>query len=226
MSEKCVMVRDLHKHFESGRGITQVLNGVNLDIDKGSSLAVTGPSGSGKSTLLNLLGGMDFPDSGKILINNEDISTYDLEELARFRRQKIGFIFQNHFLLPQCTLLENALLPTLANGQVGDDQIERARSMLNKLGLNDRMDYFPGQCSGGECQRAALVRAVVHKPDLILADEPTGALDQKNAEELVELLLEMIGEYQLTLIVVTHSKKVAEKMGRWLELQSGQLNFN
>jgi ABC-type lipoprotein export system ATPase subunit len=207
-----------------GSGL-KVLRGVNLDVAGGESLAIIGPSGSGKSTLLNILGTLDRPDEGRVGLAGEDLSTLDDERLARVRNRKIGFIFQSHHLLPQCTVLENVLVPTLAEGakdlRVGAE--ERARRLLQRVGLEARVSHRPGQLSGGERQRVAVVRALINQPKLVLADEPTGALDRQSAEQLGALLVELNREEHVTLVVVTHSLELARGMGRILELRDGLL---
>jgi len=201
------------------------LRGVNLTVHEGESLAVVGPSGSGKSTLLNVMGALDRPTSGTVFFDNQDLSTLNEEELARFRNREIGFIFQMHHLLPQCTVLENVLIPTL----VGDDRrshSEReaeALRLLERVGLTHRLHRRPGALSGGECQRVAVVRALINKPRLLLADEPTGSLDRVSAENLAELLLELNKEQGVALVVVTHSSELASRMARRFALVGGQL---
>ena len=201
-----------------------VLRGTQLSVASGESVAIVGPSGSGKSTLLNLLGTLDTPDSGSVWFEGRDLTGLSAKELATLRNRRIGFIFQNHHLLPQCTVLENVLIPTLAErGIAPAAAVERAKQLLDRVGLRHRIDHTPGQLSGGERQRPAVVRALINEPALLLADEPTGALDRASAGEITRLLTELNLKDGLTLIVVTHSADLAGLMGRAVELRDGQL---
>lgn len=200
---------------------TTILSGINLVVSSGETVAIVGPSGSGKSTLLNIIGTLDKPTAGNIFFNSRDITGLKDKELAGLRNKKIGFIFQQHHLLPQCTVLENVLLPTLVSGLPG--QSERAGELLNKVGLSGHLTHLPSQLSGGEQQRVAVVRALINQPDLILADEPTGSLDQKNSENLGKLLVELNIDNRVTLIVVTHSLDLAAKMKTAYSLNEGAL---
>jgi len=200
-----------------------VLKGVSLRLGPGESLAVVGPSGSGKSTLLNIIGALDRPTSGKVVLDNRDLALLRDEELAVIRSRQIGFVFQLHHLLPQCTVLENVLVPTLAVGGATEEAQSRARRLLERVGLSERLSYRPGQLSGGERQRAAVVRAMINRPRLLLADEPTGQLDRTSAQNLAALLAELNREEGVTLIVVTHSAELAGRMGRVMELRDGTL---
>lgn len=199
-----------------------VLKGVNLRVKAGETLAIVGPSGCGKSTLLNLIGALDSPTSGGIVFGDQDLQKLSGAELARFRNRSIGFVFQLHHLLPQCSALENVLVPTLVNKEA-DRPRERAIRLLDRVGLGERLSYRPGQLSGGERQRVAVVRALINQPSLLLADEPTGSLSREGAEDLARLMLELNREEDMTLIVVTHSEAVARMMDRILELSDGQL---
>jgi len=202
----------------------RVLAGIDLDVRAGESLAIVGASGSGKSTLLNLIGTLDRPTAGRILLDGRDLATLSDDALARVRNREIGFVFQLHHLLPQCTALENVLLPAIAGtGRLPHGTEERARRLLARVGLADRMHHFPGQLSGGERQRVAVVRALINAPRLLLADEPTGALDRRSAEALADLLVELNREERVALIVVTHAWPLARRMGRVLELRDGTL---
>ena len=202
-----------------------VLREVSLELAGGDSIAVIGPSGSGKSTLLNIMGTLDQPTSGRVWLDGRDLSLLDDRQLARIRNRQIGFIFQAHHLLPQCTVLENTLVPTLAEkgGPGRDGAAERAEKLLQRVGLGQRLHHRPGQLSGGERQRVAVVRALINQPKLLLADEPTGALDRASAQGLGQLLVELNREEKVTLIVVTHALELARQMGRVLELCDGQL---
>ncbi len=206
-------------------GALLVLNEVSLDLTRGESLAIVGPSGSGKSTLLHIIGTLDRPTSGSVALNGQDLSGLDDQQLAAVRNRQIGFVFQSHYLLPQCTVLENVLVPTLACAEAAarDGASERAGRLLKRVGLGERMSHRPGELSGGERQRVAVVRALINQPQLLLADEPTGSLDQTSARELGQLLLELNREEGVTLIVVTHARELAQRMGRVLELKEGRL---
>lgn len=202
-----------------------VLRDVSLSITAGESVAIVGPSGCGKSTLLNILGTLDVPDQGDYTFDGTSIAGSTPAQLAALRSEKIGFIFQLHHLMPQCTVLENVLLPTLALKAKPDAASlqQRAESLLKAVGLQDRLGWKPAQLSGGERQRVAVVRALINQPKLILADEPTGALDEKNAESLTSLLLELQQTTGTTLVMVTHHPAQAERMGRTLKLHEGIL---
>ena len=216
-------LENVYKQYESeDSSPVKVLKGISLTVKRGNSIAIVGPSGCGKSTLLNILGSLDSPTSGNIQLDGQELANLSEPELATVRNQKIGFIFQSHHLLPQCSVLENVLVPTLAEkGKASFDAIERAKQLLERSGLEHRLTHRPSQLSGGECQRVAVVRALINQPSLILADEPTGALDYSNAEAMTELLVKLNLEDQATLIVVTHSSELAAKMGATYKLQNG-----
>ncbi len=211
---------------EPGSGnVVPVLRDVSLNIQAGESVAIVGPSGCGKSTLLNILGTLDVPDQGEYILDGHALSGSSPAELATLRSEKIGFIFQLHHLMPQCSVLENVLLPTLALKTKPDAATlqKRAEGLLRSVGLQDRLSWKPAQLSGGERQRVAVVRALINEPKLILADEPTGALDEKNAESLTNLLLELQRTTGTTLVMVTHHPAQAARMGRTLHLHEGSL---
>ena len=204
-----------------------VLDDLNLTVNEGETLAVVGPSGSGKSTLLNIIGALDRPTSGNILIEGTNISTHDDKALSQIRNRKIGFIFQFHHLLPQCSVLENILIPTLVNEESLQEKAEaKALQLLQRVGLADRIHHRPGQLSGGECQRVAVVRALINEPILLLADEPTGSLDQHSSESLANLLIDLNREEGTTLVVVTHSADLASRMDRKFLLEGGKLKLS
>jgi lipoprotein-releasing system ATP-binding protein len=210
---------------EAGTNAVSVLRGLSLEVARGESLAIIGPSGSGKSTLLNIIGTLDRPASGEVTLAGQDLNRLDDRQLAAVRNRQIGFVFQAHYLLPQCSVWENVLVPTLAGK---DDALRRtapgrAERLLKRVGLDGRMSHRPGQLSGGERQRVAVVRALINQPQVLLADEPTGALDRASAEQLAQLLLELNREEGVTLIVVTHALDLAHKLGRVLELRDGVL---
>jgi ABC-type lipoprotein export system ATPase subunit len=202
-----------------------VLRGITLSIAPGESLAIVGPSGSGKSTLLNIMGTLDRPTSGRMLLEGRDLADANDEALAAVRNRRIGFVFQLHHLLPQCTALENVLVPTLAPGATRRpaDAEADAHRLLARMGLEDRLTYRPGQLSGGERQRVAVARALINKPAILLADEPTGSLDRASAEDLAAILAELNRADGVTLVVVTHSSALASQMGRRFELKDGRL---
>lgn len=200
----------------------EVLRGVSLRVSAGETLAVTGPSGSGKTTLLQIIGALDRPDAGGVRVNGRELGGLEEEARSVFRNREVGFVFQTHHLLPQLTALENVLVPAWA-AQADDVRNARAHELLKRVGLSDRIHHFPGQLSGGERQRVALARALVMSPGLVLADEPTGALDQAAAHALVDLLLELNREEHATLIVVTHAEACAARMGRRIALRNGLL---
>lgn len=216
-------LENVYKQYESEDcSPVKVLKGISLTVKRGNSIAIVGPSGCGKSTLLNILGSLDSPTSGNIQLDGQELANLSEPELATVRNQKIGFIFQSHHLLPQCSVLENVLVPTLAEkGKASFDAIERAKQLLKRSGLEHRLTHRPSQLSGGECQRVAVVRALINQPSLILADEPTGALDYSNAESMTELLVKLNLEDKTTLVVVTHSTELAAKMGATYKLQNG-----
>ncbi len=202
-----------------------VLKGIDLKIDAGQSLVIVGPSGCGKSTLLNIIGGLDHPTSGRVLFDGRDLATLGDHELARIRNRDIGFVFQLHHLLPQCTVLENVLVPTLAGreGLAGKAARARAEALLDRVGLKDHMSHRPGELSGGQRQRVAVARALINEPKLLLADEPTGSLDEATSDGIAELLIQLNRDDGVTLVVVTHSSKLASRVGDVVELHSGLL---
>jgi len=219
---KMLKVGNLSKSF----GNQLILDNISFDIEKGSTAAIVGPSGSGKTTFLNIIGTLDQADSGKVFFNNQDISFMSEKERSLFRNKHIGFIFQMHFLLPQCTVFENVLIPTLSY-TVKTEKLEaqqRAEYLLEKIGMIQHRNKLPGQLSGGECQRTAFVRALINQPELILADEPTGSLDEENAAILSEELILLNKEFHTTLIVVTHSLLLAGKMDMTWHLHNYKLN--
>jgi len=218
---------DVSKRYESptSDGSVPVLREITLEIGRGESVAIVGPSGSGKSTLLNIMGTLDRPNTGQVLLDGRELNQLDDIQLAAVRNREIGFIFQSHHLLPQCTVLENVLVPTLANNDTAlhNGAVERAKQLLEKVGLGARHRHRPGQLSGGERQRVAVVRALINRPKVLLADEPTGALDRASAQNLAELLVQLNREEGVTLIVVTHALDLAKRMSRVLELRDGKL---
>jgi lipoprotein-releasing system ATP-binding protein len=209
----------------SGAAALSILTGVDLRVERGESVAIIGPSGSGKSTLLNIIGTLDRPDAGSVSLDGQELTKLSELDLAEVRNRQIGFIFQGHHLLPQCSVLENVLVPTLASKDktLRASAPERARKLLDRVGLGARLDHRPGQLSGGERQRVAVVRALINEPVLLLADEPTGALDRASAENLGQLLVDLNRERSLTLIIVTHALDLAGRMQGRFELREGRL---
>ena len=224
MSKTLVEVRGVSKSFRTGDHKVRVLDEVQMSVAAQESVAIVGPSGSGKSTLLNLLGTLDQPDQGTIVIDGKNLAMMAGDELARFRNRNIGFVFQSHHLLPHLTVLENILVPVLAQAsEVGEEILLRATQLLQRVGLADREKHLPGRLSGGERQRVAVVRALINQPRLILADEPTGALDRVSAAEVGRLLLELNREHGITLVVATHSEELAARMDRIISMENGTL---
>jgi len=218
----------LVKHFNppAGGELVPLLRGIDLVVEAAETIAVTGPSGSGKSTLLNIIGALDRPSSGNVVIAGRNLSELDDAQLAHMRNQEVGFVFQLHHLLPQCTVFENILVPTLPFGAKGDrkDASDRAARLLKRVQLSNHADHLPAQLSGGERQRVAVVRALINRPKLLLADEPTGSLDHASAEALVDLLIELNREEQVAIVMVTHARDLAQRMSRVFELRDGLLH--
>ncbi len=211
------------KRYRSGTKAVDVLRDVSLTLTAGESAAIMGPSGCGKSTLLNVLGGLEPPDSGAVRLGDEAPYELDDQGLARFRNRRVGFVFQEHHLLPQCSVLENVLIPTLVGGGDGAEPA-RAMSLLERVGLKDRLTHRPGELSGGERQRVAIARSLINGPTLLLADEPTGNLDEATAHRIADLLKEIQADTQTILVVVTHSAEIAGRFGRQMSLANGALN--
>ncbi|MEP6668913.1 MAG: ABC transporter ATP-binding protein [Chthoniobacter sp.] len=219
-------IRNLTKTYRApdGGDAVDVLRGVDLQMAAGETLSIVGPSGSGKSTVLNVIGALDQADAGEVLVDGRDIEKLNKNELAAYRSTTVGFIFQLHHLLPQCTILENVLVPTLAVPKPQREAARgRAEELLEAVGLKHRLNHRPGELSGGERQRVAVARSLINEPKLLLADEPTGALDRVNAAKLVDLLVELNRTRKVTLIMVTHAPELAERMARVLELVDGKL---
>lgn len=219
---------DVARRFASADGSAspvQVLRDVCLSVEQGQTVAIVGPSGSGKSTLLNIMATLDRPTTGRVLIDGKDVQSLPDSELTATRRNRIGLVFQSHHLLPQCTALENVLVPTLA-GSARESRHEtaaRARQLLERVGLGTRLSHRPGQLSGGQRQRVALVRALINEPSLLLADEPTGSLDRQSAAELADLLMEINAERRVAIVLATHSAELARRMARVFEVRDGRL---
>jgi lipoprotein-releasing system ATP-binding protein len=216
-------VEHLDKDYPTPGTPLSVLRDVNLEVQRGEAVAVMGPSGSGKSTLLHILGTLDRPTRGSVRLGDQDPFALSEPKLADFRNRSIGFVFQDHHLLPQCSVLENVLIPTLAGNDDHAKTKEWALKLLDRVGLSDRLNHRPAELSGGERQRVAVARALIHHPPLLLADEPTGNLDRVKADEIGRLLLELHREEQTILVVVTHSRRLADLLPRVLVMDDGRL---
>jgi len=216
-------VKNIAKEYPTRGEPLVVLREVSLELSAGENVAILGPSGCGKSTLLHILGTLDEPTSGTVKLREQDPFELNEPQLAEFRNRNIGFIFQDHHLLPQLSVLENVLLPALAEGSPSSEQIDRARDLIERVGLAPRIDHRPAELSGGERQRVAAARALIHNPILLLADEPTGSLDRTNAQAIGDLLLDLQQQENTMLIVVTHSSELAKQMSRRLDLDDGRL---
>ncbi len=221
--DKLIVGRDLNKSFQNGGIRIDVLQGVNSDLHVGETVAIVGPSGIGKSTLLHILGTLDRPDSGTLLFKGENVFDYDDTKLAQFRNRTVGFVFQFHHLLPEFSALENTMMPGLINGLGKAKASKAAEQILVRVGLQDRLHHRVGKLSGGEQQRVALARALVLKPAILLADEPTGNLDQMNSDQVHRLLLDLNHELSMTLMVVTHNMELASYMSRRVTIVGGRL---
>ena len=220
-----LIVENVGKEFVAGDRALVVLRDVSFQLAKADNLAIVGPSGSGKSTLLGIIGTLQKPSSGRVLFDGQDTAELTGDRLAEFRNRQVGFVFQDHHLLPQCSVLENVLVPTLAGGPTSQQSMDRARLLLSRVGLEDRLLHRPAELSGGERQRVALARALINRPGLLLADEPTGNLDRTTAAAVGRLLLELQQQEEMMLILVTHSLPLAELMNRRVELDEGTLKL-
>lgn len=219
-------VSDVHKSYPTPGGELAILTGASFSLERGEAAAIMGPSGSGKSTLLYILGALEPPTSGRVTLDERDPHTLGEREQAAFRNQHIGFVFQDHSLLPQCSVVENVLAPTLVAASGTADprrDAARARELLARVGLSDRLDHRPAELSGGEKQRAALARALIRNPTLLLCDEPTGNLDRSSADAVSALLLELHAAARTILIVVTHSRALADRFPIRYEMDAGRL---
>ena len=224
MTTKSVLeARQVQKSFQQGPATLHVLQGIDVAINAAERLAIVGASGSGKTTLLQILGGLDRPTNGQVLVDGRDIHSLSERERGELRNQALGFVYQFHHLLPEFSALENVAMPLLVRRMPTGEAKDRAREILTRVGLGQRLEHRPHQLSGGERQRAAVARALVTQPKLVLADEPTGNLDGKNAEQVFELMLELNRERQTSLVVVTHDLRIAARMDRALEIEGGKL---
>ena len=217
-------ILNIEKSFIQANGSRlTVLKDINLNSKRGEFISITGASGSGKSTLLHLIGNLDLPDSGKILYDNKNIFEYDSEEKSFYRNKVVGFIYQFHYLLPELSVLENISMPYLLNKFDKDTAFSKSKDLLKKIGLQDKVDYFPEQLSGGERQRIAILRSLINEPNIILADEPTGNLDIKTGEMVFNLFKDLVKEFNLTAIVVTHNEELARTSDKIYRLEDGIL---
>ena len=227
MNKSIINCRGLSKFYHDGQTQIHVLNKIDFTVDKGARIAIVGPSGSGKSTLLHLLGGLDKPTSGQVLIENTDWQAVPERKRCQLRNQKLGFIYQFHHLLPEFSAIENVAMPLLLGNQTASQASGKAQELLSVVGLNDRLHHKPAQLSGGERQRVAIARALVHNPDCILADEPTGNLDHATALNIFKLMADLNETLQTALVIVTHDIELARRMDCVLHLQEGKLSdFN
>ena len=218
-----LQMRDMCKDYPMGKTVTRVLKNVNLDVSEGDYLAIMGPSGSGKTTLMNLIGCLDVPTSGSYLLGDREITKCSGKELADVRNKEIGFVFQSFHLLPKLTALDNVALPLLYGGVKKEERRERARAALETVGLSDRVDHRPDQLSGGQCQRVAIARAIVGKPRLLLADEPTGALDSASGAQVMELFQQLHADGS-TIIMITHDRGIAHHADTIMTIKDGILS--
>ena len=219
---------DIFKTYASNENVGEklvVLNGVSLEVQKGSITSIVGSSGSGKSTLLHILGGLDKADSGTVLWGEKNLAEMDSDELAGFRNKNVGFVFQFHHLLPEFTALENVSMPALIAGMSIDEASSRANELLERFGVGNRRNHRPTQLSGGEQQRVSMARAVMNNPALILADEPTGNLDEKNTSIILDMLFELRDEYDTSVLLITHEEEIAERSDTILEIKQGELSL-
>jgi lipoprotein-releasing system ATP-binding protein len=224
MNKSLLQIENLHKSYPTGRSSRlEVLKGIDLEIAEGEIITIIGPSGVGKSTLLHLIGGLDRPTQGRVLIDGGDISGYDDSRLADFRNHTIGFVFQFHHLLPEFTALENVMMPGLISRRERPALQKRAAGLLDRVGLRERVGHRPSELSGGEQQRVAVARALVNAPRLLLADEPSGNLDTSSAQDLHDMLWEVSRQLRQTLVVVTHNRDLADRSDRIIELYDGRI---
>lgn len=220
-AETLLSAKGVSKSYSRGGRVLDILKAVSLEVKKGEALCIVGSSGAGKSTLLHILGTLDQPSLGKVFFKNKELTRLGNADLARFRNQSLGFVFQFHHLLAEFTALENVVMPARIGGKSLGKSMQRAKDLLVQMGLEDRMNHYPDMLSGGEQQRVAIARALIQNPDVLLADEPTGNLDSQNAAKIQDLFFELKRELGLTLIVVTHDLQFAQRFPRRLELKDG-----
>ncbi len=222
MNDYIIKTENLHKIYHTKTDKVHALKGISINIKKGDMVAVMGPSGSGKSTFLHLLGGLDKPSEGRVYIDNQDINSLDDNQLAKFRNEKIGFVFQFHYLLPELSTLENVLIPARLYRKTKDDY-KKAVNLLEDLGLKDRINHLPSELSGGEQQRVAIARAIINAPDVVIADEPTGNLDSDNTKKVMNILKQLNENNNTTIVLATHDKEVAKYCRYILYMKDGKI---
>lgn len=225
MAEEKVLLKGINikRDYKAGKKKISVLKGINISIMEEKVHTIFGPSGAGKSTLIHILGGLDRPTEGEVIMDNYNLYDYPDRKLAKIRNEKVGFVFQFYHLLPEFTAYENVMMPCAIDGHNGNEAGERARKLLEKVGLSDRLNHKPNELSGGEKQRVAVARALVNNPSIIFADEPTGNLDRKNSEKLLEMLLELNSEEKITIVFVTHNEEIARNVGNVINLVDGKI---
>lgn len=214
--------RGIHKYYHDGSRQLQILTGIDLNIPEGKLLAISGPSGVGKSTLLHIMGTLDRPTQGEVLLRGKDVGKASRKEINRIRNEEIGFVFQFYHLLPEFTALENVMMPSLCRGARRRDLLGRAQELLESVGLRERMTHKPGQLSGGEQQRVAIARALFNRPALVLSDEPTGNLDEHTGASIIDLLWDLHERERVTVVIVTHDEGIADRAHHWVQLHEGQ----
>ena len=225
MPDIMLQAESLIKQYKQSDSVITAVNRVGIKVPKGEFVAIIGTSGSGKSTLLHILAGLDKPDAGSVVVNGTNITKLSHDELGRFRGENMGFIFQRHNLIPQFTALENILIPTMMCSKPDMSYQENLRHLVEVLDLGDRLSHLPSELSGGQCQRVAIARALINNPDILMADEPTGALDRKNADEVLNLLLKTREEFGTTLVMVTHDLAIADRADRIFRMDAGEISL-
>ncbi|HIG40462.1 MAG: lipoprotein-releasing ABC transporter ATP-binding protein LolD [bacterium] len=223
MSNVVIAVTDLHKYYQQGSNRLHVLRGLNLEVVRGERVAIIGISGSGKSTLLHLLGGLDTPNEGSVFVQGQDVHRMNEKGLCQLRNRSLGFVYQFHHLLAEFTALENTAMPLLIRGESRSSAMASAKEILDKVGLANRTEHKPNQLSGGERQRVAIARALVTRPDCVLADEPTGNLDEETASQVDDLMISLSKEFETSFVIVTHNLALASQMDRICRLHNGQI---
>ncbi len=218
-----IKIRGLYKEYSKGSQRLAVLNGIDLDIEQGETVAIVGASGAGKSTLLNIMGALDRPTGGEVFYGEKNLFSLGQKELAQFRNRYIGFVFQMHHLLPEFSAIENVMMPALIGGNDSTAARLKAEGLLRDVGLGERINHKPGELSGGEAQRTAISRAIMQTPEVLLADEPTGNLDTTTGDEVFELLLRLNREHSTTLAIVTHNERLARRLGRIIRIADGRI---
>lgn len=220
-----IVCENIHKKFYDGSRVLHILRGVNFEVPEGKILAISGPSGVGKSTLLHIMGTLDTPTDGRVLISGKEIQKLSRNDINQLRNKDIGFVFQFYHLLPEFSALENVMMPALCKGKSKKDCLSRAEELLCKVGLKERMTHKPGELSGGEQQRVAIARALFNSPSVVLADEPTGNLDEETSAGVIDLLWKLYEEDKITIVIVTHDESLAQKAHHWIYLHEGQVHI-